>query len=314
MEDVSSKFSTLRRAKARSVLDLNQTALKAIREDSIPEGDPLVIAETAALSAAKRTPILMPHSHNARLENIRIDFSIGKTRITIEAELEASEKADLKMHALNTASVAAMNLYQLLEPWTENPVIEESHIVSESGGYSQFKDTNWKPGELSAAVLVASDRVSTGEREDRSGHLLRTRLEEKKFVVSNREVVPDERVEIREVLESWVEDGIDLIATTGGTGPTPRDVTVEATRDVMDRSLPGLAEAMRSYGQRRLPYSMFSRGIAAQCSRSLIVNFPGSTGGVKDGINALFPGLHHFFDVRGDGPEPQALDDRHGGN
>jgi molybdenum cofactor synthesis domain-containing protein len=211
------------------------------------------------------------------------------------------------MEALTTSAVASLNLVNFFLTFSIDSRIKKNELVTKSGGYSNFEDTNWEQGDLNAAILVASDRICNGDAEDESGRILKEELKKKKFRVDDYQVQPDERDRLRSALKSLIDEEIDLIATTGGTGPAPRDVTVEATRDVMDRKLPGIAEAMRSYGQDRLPYSMFSRGIVAQAGRTLILNFPGSTGGVRDGLHAVFPGLHHFFDVRGEGPEDQAI-------
>jgi len=252
---------------------------------------------------------LIPHCHPIRIENGEVEFTIDETTVTVEVLMEASEKTGMEMEALTACTVAALNLVHFLQSKSCEAKIQKTELLSKSGGYSNFEDTNWNQGELKAAVLVASDRITEGEAVDESGKILRDELKNRKFEVTGYRVCPDERDQLRAALRDFIDTGVDLIATTGGTGPAPRDVTVEATRDVMDRELPGIAEAMRSYGQDRLPYSMFSRGIVAQTGRTLIVNFPGSSGGVRDGLHAVFPGLHHFFDVRGDGPEKQALED-----
>ncbi len=308
MENISYKTSTLREARARSIVKTDVEGANRLQEKRSTDKDPFLSAETAALAAVGHTSELIPHCHPVRVENFDVDFSLNEGSVTIEVTVEACEKTGMEMEALTAVSVIALNLVEFLKSFTNETHIEKTEIVSNTGGYSQFEDSNWEPGELTAAVLVVSDRVSEGVKEDQSGQLLVEELEDRKFDVSEYRILPDERGQLRETIENCLYNRIDLVATTGGTGPAPRDVTVEATRDVMDRELPGLAEAMRAYGRDRLPYAMFSRGLVAQKGRGLIINFPGSRGGVRDGVHALFPGLHHFFDIRGEGPEPQALD------
>lgn len=310
MRDITHKHRTLRKARTRSIVDTVPDGIAAIEDHRDTDEDPFVVAETAAMSASGKTSELIPHCHPIRIENGEVDLSIEGTTVVVDVIMEASEKTGMEMEALTACTVAALNLVDFLQSRSFDAKMQKTQLVSKSGGYSNFRDTNWEQGELDAAVLVASDRISEGDAEDQSGQILTEELEDKKFDITDYRVRPDDREHLRKALRELIDGGIDLIATTGGTGPAPRDVTVEATRDVMDRELPGIAEAMRSYGQDRLPYSMFSRGLVAQAGRTLIVNFPGSSGGVRDGLHAVFPGLHHFYDVRGDGPEDQALDDR----
>ena len=144
-------------------------------------------------------------------------------------------------------------------------------------------------------ILTVSDRASRGESEDRSGPLLvRLVKEELGWRVAVQAVVPDERVRIAEVLRRWAdEEDVALILTTGGTGFAPRDVTPEATRDVIDREAPGLVEAMRAESLRVTPHAMLSRAVAGMRGRTLIVNMPGSPKAVAEQFAVIRPALPH---------------------
>jgi molybdenum cofactor synthesis domain-containing protein len=144
---------------------------------------------------------------------------------------------------------------------------------------------------VKAAVLTVSDGVARGEREDRSGDLLVELLTEEGFDVERR-VVPDEREEIAAVLVALAESS-RLVVTTGGTGVAPRDVTPEATAAVIEREVPGIAEAIRADSIAKTPHALLSRGIAGVRGAALIVNLPGSTGGCRDGFEILRPALRH---------------------
>lgn len=153
---------------------------------------------------------------------------------------------------------------------------------------------------MRAAVLTISDRVSRGEAEDGSGDALETLLREDGYEVA-RSVVPDELDEIAASLEQL--SGIaDLVLTTGGTGLAPRDVTPEATRRVLEREAPGIAEALRADSIAKTPHGLLSRGVAGTIGRTLVVNLPGSTGGCRDGYAVLRPALGHALSLLGDAP------------
>ena len=155
---------------------------------------------------------------------------------------------------------------------------------------------------LRLAILTISDAGSRGERADTSGDAIATWAEARGYRLTARSLVPDETAPIAATLIAWADrDAADLILTTGGTGLTPRDVTPEATRAVLDKEAPGIAEALRMAVYPRFPRAALSRGVAGVRGRSLIVNLPGSTGGVKDGLAVLNDLVEHAVElVRGE--------------
>jgi len=149
------------------------------------------------------------------------------------------------------------------------------------------------PAGARAVVLTVSDRSHGGTRHDTSGPLLAELLRGLGFVVAEVVVVPDDRPQIESALRRAVTGGADLVATTGGTGLAPRDVTPEATRAVIDREAPGLAEALRQHNRAAVPTTILSRAVAGVAGATLVVNLPGSTGGVRDGVAVLAPVIGH---------------------
>ncbi len=151
---------------------------------------------------------------------------------------------------------------------------------------------------MKAAVLTVSDGVAAGVREDTSGDLLADLLAGEGYEVERR-IVPDERVEISAAIRE-LAGGARVVLTTGGTGLTPRDVTPEATAEVLDRQAPGIAEALRADSIAKTPHGLLGRGVAGTLGSTLVVNLPGSTGGCRDGFAILRPALGHALGLLAD--------------
>ena len=164
-------------------------------------------------------------------------------------------------------------------------------------------------GALRFGILTVSDGCARGERRDRSGELVAEWCAVLGWSVAARDVVPDERVEVTSKLLVWADGGgVDVILTTGGTGFGPRDVTPEATRPVLEREAPGLAEEIRRRGLASTPHAVLSRGLAGTRGSVLVVNLPGSPGGVRDGLEVLQPLLPHVCALlRGESPPHEPL-------
>ena len=159
---------------------------------------------------------------------------------------------------------------------------------------------------MNAVVIAISDKGYRGEREDASGPLLCSLLTEAGAQVVASHLVPDERDQIATLLASLADGGgVDLVLTTGGTGPSPRDVTPEATRTIIEREMPGLAELLRWDGYRHTPFAVLSRGVAGIRRRTLIVNLPGSPQAARENLETILPALPHAIALLQESPDSE---------
>lgn len=292
MKSVIDKATTLRKAIATSTIVAGKEAIGRLVRNDLPKKDILVVARVAGIQAAKQTSAMVPYCHPLAIDSVDIDYEVGEDRIVVTAQVEAVSKTGVEMEALSAATVAALTIYDMLKPIAKDMEIISTKLVEKRGGKSQFEEQI--PEGFQAAIIVTSDGTSKGTRKDKSGQVIRERLEEYGIKPSYT-VLPDEKEQILAKLRELCDAGVSLIVTTGGTGLGPRDVTVEATGMLGGREIPGIMEAARSYGQSRTPYAMLSRGIAVQIGRSIIINLPGSSNGVRETLNAVFPAILHGF-------------------
>lgn len=294
MRDISSKFTTRRTARARAVLKASAGAIRLLQANKLPKADPLPVAKVAAVQAAKQTSLLIPYCHPLHIDFVDCRFEIGDSTITVETEVTAVEKTGVEMEALAAASAAVLTLYDMMKGVDDTLEIGSIRLLEKRGGKSDYESR--PKGGLRAVVLVLSDSVAKGASGDRSGAVIKQRLADQGYEVGEVKVLPDDRKAIEGQLKEWADSGkADLVLTTGGTGFGPRDVTPEATRAVLDREAPGLAEALRAAGVRMTPRAMLSRGVSGIRKNTLIVNLPGSEQSVREGLDLLLPVLPHIF-------------------
>jgi molybdenum cofactor biosynthesis protein MoaC len=259
-----------------------------IRENKIPKGNPLEVAKVAAIQGAKNTSQIIPYCHPLPIDFVGVEFTIGKADIVATVEVKAIYKTGVEMEALTGASVAVLTLYDMMKMLDDEMEILGVKLLSKKGGKSDFA----KLGDmkLRAAVLVMSDSVSAGTKEDTSGKIIVERLKELNIDVADYAIIPDNSKQIEEKL-------LHLVVATGGTGLGPRDATPEAVKKIIEREIPGIAEAARVFGQARTPLAMLSRSIAGVRGKTVIVSLPGSKNGVTESLDALFPAVLHVFNM-----------------
>lgn len=294
MIDISTKFNSLRYAKAEGYLYCNSDTLARVAAKTAPKGDVLEIARAGGISAAKRCSDIIVFCHPIPLDWIDISFELEAEHIRVIAEVRSIWKTGVETEAITAVTGALLNLYEILKPLDSQLSFGGVRVLKKRGEESDFTDSFPEP--IKTAILVLSDSTHAGTRKDKSGVIIKEFLDDLPVDVSVYEVLPDDRKVIAERLIALADnEKMQLIFTTGGTGLGPRDVTPEATLDVLERTVPGIVEAVRRHGKDRTPFAMLSRGEAGVRGECVIVNLPGSSKGAIESMQALFPGLLHIF-------------------
>ncbi|MFL0579026.1 bifunctional molybdenum cofactor biosynthesis protein MoaC/MoaB [Dietzia sp. 179-F 9C3 NHS] len=312
MVDVGDKAVTTRTATAEGVFRTRPEVVTMVTGDVLGKADALATARLAGIGAAKKTSELIPLCHQIPLDSVKVHFDLDEEsgEILVGATARTTGRTGVEMEALTAVSVAGLTLHDMVKAvdplarmdgvrLLEKTGGKRGHWTREAGSEDLAVDRAHDPVGRTGVVVVSSTAAARGEREDTTGPAIEAWLLERGFGPVEVHVVAD--ADITGAVTEHVRRAPTALITTGGTGVAPDDRTPEATAPHLTVELPGVAEAMRAKGLRSTPTAAMSRGLAGFAGRTLVVNLPGSTGGVRDGLAVLDDLLDHLLDVHARG-------------
>ena len=294
MVDITHKIKSLRVAVAEAYVKVGSPAtINAIKNHTVPKGDVLEMSKAAGFFAIKNTHNAIPDCHPLPVEFASVHYKLEEELIKIIFEVKTVYKTGVEVEAMHGASIVALTIYDMLKPIDKKIEIQRIRLLEKQGGKSTYNKNSTR---VKASVVVCSDSISEGKKEDRAGKTIIKNLKENGVGVASYDIIPDEIERIRNKALEHVKSN-NLVIFTGGTGFSFRDVTPEALEPILERRIPGIEESIRSYGQERTPYAMLSRSVAGTIGNTLILALPGSTKGAGESMQALFPQILHLFKI-----------------
>ena len=294
MVNITHKNSTLRKAIALARVNVSRPeTIQAIQHGTVPKGNVFDFSRAAGLLACKNTFQVIPDCHPLPVEYTSITHKIEGLSILISVEVHTIYKTGVEVEAMHGAAITALTIYDMLKPIDDGVSISEIKLESKSGGKSDIKQNY--PDDLNVVIVTVNNRVLNKSVSDHSGDIIENKL--KKFGLKNitRKISGEDADSIKQITGELIEAKVPLILITGGTGLTAGDHTPDVINAFIERDVPGLMEAIRSYGQQRTPYAMLGRGVAGFCKESLLVTLPGSPRGAAESMEAAFPYILHVF-------------------
>ena len=291
MVDVTDKVSTARIARAESKITMKPETISAIQDNSLPKGNVLTTAKIAGIQAAKKTAEMIPMCHQLNLSFIDIEFEIMSDFILILSTVKTKEATGVEMEALSAVSSAALTIYDMCKAVDKTMEIGGIKLVKKVGGKSDHS-LEYRPR---VGVITLSDGVAAGKSEDKSGVILRSGFKDAGCDVPNQVVIEDGSDQFVPIILQWIDSGIELILTTGGTGLGPRDLTIQTVNQIFDSKLPGIEQALHAYGRGKVKTAMLSRLTAGVVNGAIVICLPGSPGAAKDALQVLIPTIFHSY-------------------
>ena len=291
MVDVTKKIPSVRIARAEGKITLREDTIYSIQNKKLPKGNVLTTAKIAGIHAAKKTGDIIPMCHQLNLSFIDIKFKINKDEIIINSIVKTRETTGVEMEALTAVSAAVLTIYDMCKAVDKSMIIKSIKLLEKIGGKSDLA-LEYRP---SVGIITMSDSIYAGNSKDESGPILFKGFNDSGCKVDHQKILPDGSEKLMSIIKFWIKDSVKLIVTTGGTGLSPRDLTIKTLENNFDSKLPGIEQALHAYGRKNVKTSILSRLTAGVIKGTIVICLPGSTGAAKDALRLLIPTIFHSF-------------------
>jgi len=304
MNDITHKISTLRSATAVGMIKCSQEIVDLAKADKLPKGDLFNIAKAAGFIGAKKTQDLIPHCHPVGIDAFKLEFYysddsalldyLDSKDITLGIYIIAKAKyvgrTGIEMEVLTGLSVAALTIYDLLKPLGQKDIeISGIRLLEKKGGKTD--KPKFSKHIHKAGILLCSDAIANGKKEDTVGTEVKTLLEKEKTSIEKYTVVPTDTTTIIDTINTWVEEDIPVVFTIGGTGlgsPFIKELQAQ-----FDYEAKGVVQAMYQHGLDRSPLAMHSQLVAGYINQTLIITLPGSRNGAIECLQGIIKAVFH---------------------
>lgn len=295
MVDVTDKNVTIRTARASGLILMKPETIQLLLSDKIPKGNVFTTAKVAGIQAAKKTAELIPLCHPLNVSWVDLQFQTSEDNILVEAIVKTKEATGIEMEALTAVSIAALTIYDMCKSVDKEMTISNVRLLEKTGGVSDYA-IGFRP---KVGIITLSDGVASGHRKDISGKILLAGFKNSGCEIAETIVLPDGSEDLEKMIETWIQNDVQLIVTTGGTGLGPRDLTIRMVEPLLEKKLPGIEQALHAYGRSRKNTAMLSRLIAGIIGNTILICLPGSPSAVEDALTVLIPSLFHAFPIMG---------------
>lgn len=295
MKDISMKNSYAKYAKAFGVLSLNKQTVDLIKNNKIKSGNVIETIKSAGIMGAKNTADFILHAHNTFIEFINVEVETKETQLIVTSEVKAICKSGIESNAISSVTFGLLNAFDMLKCLCKEAKMTDIKIIESTGKGKDFKKKRINP--LKAAFLIVSDAKNHGQKKDNTTIVVKDFLEKQQINVEITKILKENSEILKNNIFSLIEENFELIILAGSSSLNSKGVATTVTKEISERYLPGVSDAIRKYGKDRTPYSMFSDVICGVKGKTILLNIPGNSSGAIESLSAIFPGLLKAFSM-----------------
>lgn len=289
MKDISMKNCSLKYAKAQGELVLNKDVINLIKNNEIKAGNVIETAKNCGLIGGKLAANQLLHSHTSQIDYVNTEVQLTDDSLIVTSEVKAISKSGVESNAIFSVTNALVNAFDMTRCLCKNAKISNIEIVESTGKTKDFIRKRKEP--VKAALLIVSDVKFSGSKKDNTSEIISEFLKKQQVNVQISKIMEEKEEDLKNEVNNLVKNGIQLILLAGSTSLNSKGVASKVSKEICERSLPGITESIRKYGRERTPYSMFSDEFCGVIKDTIILNIPGNSTGAIESLSAIFPGF-----------------------